>query len=36
VWSELSTIFDQLPAPERAAVLGGTATRYYTLKGAAV
>jgi L-fuconolactonase len=34
VWSELSTVFDQLPAPYRAAVLGGTATRYYGLKRA--
>jgi L-fuconolactonase len=36
VWSELSTIFDQLPAAERAAVLGGTAIRCYGLKRAAV
>jgi predicted TIM-barrel fold metal-dependent hydrolase len=34
VWSELSTIFDQLPAPDRAAVLGGTAARCYGLKRA--
>jgi L-fuconolactonase len=31
VWTELSKIFDQLSAPERDAVLGGTATRYYGL-----
>lgn len=31
VWTELSKIFDELSAPERDAVLGGTAIRYYGL-----
>jgi L-fuconolactonase len=31
VWTELSKIFGQLSAPERAAVLGSTATRFYGL-----
>jgi L-fuconolactonase len=31
VWTELSKIFDELSGPERDAVLGGTASRYYGL-----
>jgi L-fuconolactonase len=31
VWAELSKIFDQLSATERAAVLGGTARGFYAL-----
>jgi L-fuconolactonase len=31
MWSELSKLFDQLSPPERAAVLAGTATRFYAL-----
>jgi L-fuconolactonase len=31
VWTELSALFAQLPGPERDAVLGGTAARFYGL-----
>jgi len=31
MWTELSKLFDQLSPPERAAVLAGTATRFYAL-----
>ncbi len=31
VWTELSKLFAQLSPPERAAVLAGTATRFYAL-----
>ena len=31
VWTELSRLFDPLTAPEREAILGGTATRFYGL-----
>jgi L-fuconolactonase len=31
VWTELSSLFARLPPPERDAVLGGTATRFYRL-----
>jgi L-fucono-1,5-lactonase len=32
VWGELSTLFDQLPAHERDAILSGTATNFYGLR----
>jgi L-fuconolactonase len=35
MWTELSKIFDELSPPERVAVLGGTATRFYALDPAA-
>ena len=35
MWTELSKIFDQLSAPERDAVLGGTARRFYALGASA-
>ncbi len=31
MWTELSKLFAQLSPPERAAVLAGTATRFYAL-----
>jgi L-fuconolactonase len=35
VWDELSALFGHLSAPERDAVLGGTATRFYGLRAEA-
>jgi L-fuconolactonase len=35
VWGELSTLFNELAASERDAILGGTATSFYGL-GASV